>query len=491
MPLLSELIERARLADATLTGDSHVLITDITSDSREVKQGTLFVAMTGTQADGAQYVPDATRRGAAAILLASTARVDMAASVPVVRVSDVRAAISTLAAAMYRAQPPYVFAVTGTDGKTSTAEFTRQLAELSGHKAASLGTLGLRSPVAALNKQFSALNTSPEPVLMHRTLSLLADAGVTHVAIEASSHGLDQKRLDGLKLTAAAFTNLARDHLDYHGTVEAYAKAKQRLFDVLLPAESTAVLNRDDAQFGALAAICKTRGIRVTSFGYDKKSDLQIAQVTPHAGGLKATVIIDGKTYDLDLPFYGAFQLSNMLAAAGMLAGAGMEMVTLLAFFPKLKGVPGRLEKVAVSAKGAPIFVDYAHTPAALANILKTLRAHTTGKLVVVFGCGGDRDQGKRPEMGAAAAQYADIAIVTDDNPRSEDPAAIRAAILAAAPKAQDIGDRAQAIRTAISQLSGGDVLVVAGKGHETTQTLGKQIIHFSDQEQIREAVGA
>jgi UDP-N-acetylmuramoyl-L-alanyl-D-glutamate--2,6-diaminopimelate ligase len=488
MPRLTELIARAALAGAHIAGDESALITDITSDSREVKPGTLFVALSGTRADGAQYIPDAIRRGAAAVLLADAARMDMAASVPVVRVGDVRAAISALASAMYPSQPYCLFAVTGTDGKTSTADFTRQLAVLNGHKAASIGTLGLRSPVDAINAKFPALNTSPEPVLLHRTLSALADAGVTHAAIEASSHGLDQKRLDGLKLTAAAFTNLARDHLDYHGTVEAYARAKQRLFDTLLPQGKTAVLNRDDAQFVPLEKICRSRGIAVTSFGHDKKADYHIAQVTPHADGLSATVVINGKNHALQLPFYGAFQLSNMLAASGMLAARGIAIETILAQLPQLTGVPGRLEKVA-SKDGAPIFVDYAHTPAALTNILKTLRAHTSGRLIVVFGCGGDRDQGKRPEMGAAANQYADIAIVTDDNPRSEDPAAIRAAILAAAPRAQEIPDRAAAIRGAVQQAKPGDVLVVAGKGHETTQTIGTQVIHFSDQETIREAL--
>ncbi len=487
MPLLSELIARAGLQGASVLGDVAVRITDITSDSREVRPGALFVAMSGTKADGAQYVPEAIRKGAAALLLADSARVDMAASVPVVRVGDVRAAISALAAAMYPSQPPTIFAVTGTDGKTSSADFTRQLAELSGYKAASIGTLGLRSPVAAVNEKFPAINTSPEPVLLHRTLSALCDAGVTHVAIEASSHGLDQKRLDGLKLTAAAFTNLTRDHLDYHGTVEEYARAKQRLFTDLLPEDGIAVLNRDDAQYDALAKICTARGITLVSFGTHKKADYRIDGITPHAQGFDATVSIHGKSHALKLPFYGAFQLSNMLTAAAMLSASGADIGKLLTLFAKLKGVPGRLEKVA-ERKGAPIFVDYAHTPAALQNILKVLRAHTSQKLHVVFGCGGDRDQGKRSEMGAVATQHADVVYVTDDNPRSEDPASIRAAILAAAKGAKEIPDRAAAIRAAMQQLSAGDVLVIAGKGHETTQTIGTQAIHFSDQEEIRKA---
>lgn len=488
MPLLSELMEKAGLDGAGVLGDASVRIADITSDSREVKPGALFVAMSGAKADGTQYIPEALRKGAAAILLAESARLDMPASVPVVRVKDVRGAISALAVAMYPSQPPYVFAVTGTDGKTSTADFTRQLAEMAGHKSASIGTLGLRSPVAALNEKFPGINTSPEPVLLHRTLSALCDAGVTHLAIEASSHGLDQRRLDGLKLTAAAFTNLARDHLDYHGTVEAYAAAKRRLFEVLLPEDGIAVINHDDAHYEMFAGICKSRGITMVSFGYDKRADYRIASVTPHAEGFDAAVAVAGKNHALKLPFYGAFQLSNMLTATGMLAASGLAVEKLLALLPRLKGVPGRLEKVA-ARKGAPIFVDYAHTPAALENILKVLRAHTSQKLMVVFGCGGDRDQGKRSEMGAVAVKHADVVFVTDDNPRGEDPAAIRAAVLTAAKGAKEIPGRAEAIRTAVQQLQPGDVLVVAGKGHETTQTIGEQVIHFSDQEEIRKAV--
>ena len=489
MPLLSELLSRAALPDMHVLGDTSISIHDITADSREVKLGALFVAMSGTKADGVQYIPDALRNGAAAIMLSAQARLDMASSVPVIRVRDLRAAIAALARAMYPSQPPFVFAVTGTDGKTSTADFTRQLATLLGHKSASLGTLGLRSDIAALNEKFPALNTSPEPVLLHRTLSALADAGVTHVAVEASSHGLDQKRLDGITLSAAAFTNLARDHLDYHGTIEAYAAAKRRLFDTLLPSTALAVVNRDDAEFDAYAAICAARGITLRSFGYHAAADDRITSITAHAGGLRAIVAVGGKTYPLDLPFYGAFQLSNMLAAAGMLSSSGVAMEQLLALLPKLNGVKGRLEKVGVHASGAPVFVDYAHTPAALKNILTVLRAHTSGALHVVFGCGGDRDTGKRPEMGAVAAQCADRVIVTDDNPRSEDPSAIRAAILAAAGGATEIPDRAEAIRTAVMNLQAGDVLVVAGKGHETTQTIGAQVIHFSDQEHIKGAL--
>lgn len=488
MPLLSDLIERAQLA-ADVTGDAHVLVTDITADSRAVKPGTVFVALKGVSIDGTQYIPDALQRGAAGIVLDHGHKIGMATTAAMLHVKDARAAISALADALYPQQPAFQYAVTGTDGKTSTADFLRQLAGMLGHKSASIGTLGLRSNIEVLNKQFPAINTSPEPVLTRRILSSLADAGITHVAIEASSHGLDQKRLDGLRFTAAAFTNLTRDHLDYHGTVEAYGAAKARLFSEVLPITGLAVLNRDDAMFGQLHAICESRGIRVRSFGYGEGADYRIVNVTPHAGGLDAELNIYGKTYPVSLPLYGAFQLQNILAALAMLDLKPAEIEGVVkTHLPRLQGVPGRLEKVA-EYNGAPIFVDYAHTPAALANILKTLRPHTAKKLRVLFGAGGDRDAGKRPEMGKAASEFADVVLVTDDNPRSEDPAKIRAAILAAAKTAKEIPDRAAAIIAAVQQLEPGDVLVVAGKGHETTQTIGTQSIHFSDAEHIRKAV--
>lgn len=488
MPLLSELIARAQL-DAQVTGDAAVLVTDITADSRAVKPGTLFVALRGVSVDGTQYIPDALQRGAVGIVLDRESPLGMATTAAILHVADARSAISSLADALYPQQPEFQYAVTGTDGKTSTADFLRQLAGMLGHKSASIGTLGLRSEIDMLNKQFPAINTSPEPVLTRRILSSLADAGITHVAIEASSHGLDQKRLDGLRFKAAAFTNLTRDHLDYHGSVEAYGAAKSRLFSEVLPITGLAVLNRDDAMFASLQAIFEKRGIRVRSFGYSEGADYRIVSITPHAGGLDAALHIGGKSYTVSLPLYGAFQLQNILAALAMLDLKPAEIEGVVkTHLARLKGVPGRLEKVA-EYNGAPIFVDYAHTPAALANILKTLRPHTAKKLRVLFGAGGDRDKGKRPEMGAAASEFADVVMVTDDNPRSEDPAAIRAAILAAAKTAQEIPDRAAAIIAAVQQLEPGDVLVVAGKGHETTQTIGTQSIHFSDAEHIRKAV--
>jgi len=475
--LLTELLNKAGM-DARVASD--VVVRGIASDSRAVRPGDLFVAISGTSSDGAEYVADATARGAVAIVSEK-----MGADV---LVDDARVAVAKLAAAFYTPAPRFMFAVTGTDGKTSTADFVRQLAGLLGHNAASLGTLGLRSPDEEMNANFPANNTSTEPVLLHQTLQHLAHAGVTHVALEASSHGLDQKRVEGVHFVAAAYTNLTRDHLDYHGTMEAYGAAKARLFAELLPTLATAILNRDDGQFDALRAMCDSRKITVKSFGAHAQADYRILSVTPHADGLDATIALEGVTHEISLPLYGTFQLSNMLAAMGLLAASGEELSCMVPLLKTLQGVPGRLEKVA-EKNGAAIFVDYAHTPAALANILETLRPHTSRKLHVVFGAGGDRDAGKRPEMGVAACTFADVVVVTDDNPRSENAASIRAAIIAAAPGAQNIAGRGEAIRAAMQQLSHGDLLVVAGKGHETSQIIGSNVIHFSDAETIREAL--
>ena len=484
---LSKLLAKAGM-DQPAIGKGDPMISSITADSRKVKPGSLFIAMPGMQADGAKYIPDAVRASASAILVAAHAEIN--APVTLVRVNDMRAAASKIAAAFYDKQPEFCVAITGTDGKTSTADFVRQLAQLSGLDAASLGTLGLRSEHASLNEKFPALNTSPEPILLHQTLAALCEEGVRVAAIETSSHGLDQKRADGVRFAAAAFTNLTRDHLDYHHTLEAYFAAKARLFSEVLGEGALAVLNADDAQFVALQAICAKRNIRVLSFGTSGQADYRVIKVIPHAHGLDATISLRGTEYTISLPLYGAFQLSNMLAAIGLLQPAGLTEASLVTLLPKLQGVAGRLEKIA-DANGAPIFIDYAHTPAALENILKTLRPHTQQKLHVVFGCGGDRDAGKRPEMGAIAAKFADVVIVTDDNPRSENPAAIRAAIMAKAAGATEVPDRDAAIRFAIQQLQAGDVLVIAGKGHETTQTIGNQVLPFNDADHIRKAVAA
>lgn len=485
MKPLSELLAKAGIAGVAGVGE--VRVGSITTDSRKAMPHSLYIAVPGVSANGAEFIPDALKAGASAIVCSETVAETLHADVPIIGVADVRAAVAALAAAFYPNMPAFMVAVTGTDGKTSTADFTRQLFTLSGNAAASFGTLGLISPLRELNAAFPANNTSPEPILLHRTLQQLAEGKVQHVAMEASSHGIDQKRLDGVKLRAAAFTNLSRDHLDYHGTMEAYFAAKQRLFDTLLPAGATAVLAADMAHFAAVEAVCTQRGHRILSFGRNG-NDYRIISITPHALGLSTLLQIHGKEYTLDLPLYGEFQVYNMLTALGLAEGCGLDAHVLMAQLPKLQGVRGRLERVAELKNGAVAFVDYAHTPAALEKILRCLRPHTQGKLRVVFGCGGDRDTGKRPEMGKVAIAHADHVIVTDDNPRSESPAAIRRAILAAAPGAEEIDDRKRAILHAVAQCEEGDVLVVAGKGHEETQIIGSETIPFSDAKILREA---
>lgn len=484
---LSELLTKAGLHDAKITGDASVILRDIATDSREVTPGALFIAVPGTQHNGAQFVPAALKQGASALLLAERVTLDMPATVPVVRVARVREAVAKLAAQFYAPQPKYIVAVTGTDGKTSTADFVRQFFTLTGHAAASLGTLGLISPNAALNEAFPKNNTSPEPVLLHRTLLDLAARGVQHVALEASSHGLEQHRLDGVRLQAAAFTNLTRDHLDYHGTVEAYMAAKLRLFSHVLAADGTAVVHASDTRAATVMDAARARGIRV--WGYGKAgSDLRITSVQPTTQGLQTELELFGKKHTLAIPLYGAFQLENILAAIGLVAACGVDAEMLVPHIAALKGVKGRLERIVTLPNGALCFVDYAHTPAALENILRTLRAHTTGALHVVFGCGGERDTGKRPEMGKAAVTHADHVVVTDDNPRREDPTAIRAAIMQAATGATEIPDRETAITQAVQGLRDRDVLVVAGKGHEDYQIIGEQKLAFDDAEIIRNA---
>lgn len=484
---LTDLLNKAGLHDAKVTGDASVMIRDIATDSRAVTAGALFVAVPGTQHNGAQFVPAALKQGAAALLLAERVTLDIPATVPVVRVPSVRAAVAKLAATFYAPQPEHIVAVTGTDGKTSTADFTRQFFTLTGHGAASMGTLGLISPNATMDEAFPKNNTSPEPVLLHQTLQALAARNVQHVAIEASSHGLEQLRIDGVRLTAAAFTNLTRDHLDYHGTVEAYMAAKLRLFSQVLPAGGTAVVHASDAHAGEVIAAANARGIRVWTYG-KAGNELRTVSVQPTADGLKAELELFGKKHDLTIPMYGAFQLENILAAIGLATACGIDTEALVSHIASLKGVKGRLERIATLPNGALCFVDYAHTPAALENILRTLRAHTEKKLHVVFGCGGERDTGKRPEMGKAAVSHADSVIVTDDNPRREDPAAIRASVMAAAKGATEIPDRETAITKAVQGLGKGDVLVVAGKGHEDYQIIGEQKLAFDDAEIIRNA---
>jgi UDP-N-acetylmuramoyl-L-alanyl-D-glutamate--2,6-diaminopimelate ligase len=481
MKKLTELLAHA--PDILASNAASVSIVSITADSREVVPGSLFVALRGTKTDATQFIADAVKKGAAAILCDETTK---GAAPLVIRSKNVRRSLSQIAAAFYAKQPAHVVAITGTDGKTSTADFYRQFWHHLGKSSASIGTLGiLEGSGKAL---YGESQTTPGPVQLHKILAQMAEKNITHVGMEASSHGLDQFRLDGVKLEAAAFTNLTRDHLDYHKTEEAYFAAKARLFSELLPAGKTAVLNKDDARYHDLAKSCHQHGLRVVSFGVFG-TEYKIMHLEPSAQGQVATLVIHGKSYTLNIPLAGAFQVFNIAAALALVEASGGKLEDALKVVPKLKGVPGRLELVAELANGAAVYIDYAHTPMALANILKTLRPHVQGKLHVVFGCGGDRDAGKRPEMGKAANDLAEVAIVTDDNPRSENPAAIRKAVLAGCPRGLEVADRKQAIYVALQGLGAGDILVIAGKGHEKTQTVGSKILPFDDAQVAREGV--
>jgi len=466
-----------------------VEVTGLASDSRRVRPGYLFAALPGTVTDGGRFVADAVARGAVAVLASpeiTLTDVPGADDIQLVRNDNPRRRLARMAARFHGAQPEIIAAVTGTNGKTSVAWFTRQIWTRLGHRAASLGTLGITGPGISSK---GAL-TTPDPIALHRELGVLAAAGIGHLVLEASSHGLAQFRLDGVTLRLGAFTNLSRDHLDYHGSMDAYRAAKQRLFSELLPADGTAVLNADAENFAAFAAVCDRRGCRVIDFGAAAR-DLRIEALEPRADGQALVVRAFGESHRIELPLPGAFQASNALCAVGLVVASGDDASAALAALGDLEGVPGRLQLAARAPCGAPIYVDYAHTPDALAHVLTALRPHTAGKLVVVFGCGGDRDPGKRPMMGAIAHRHADLLMVADDNPRGEDPARIRAEILAACPDAREFDDRAEAIFAAAAALTPGDVLVIAGKGHETGQIIGDTVRPFDDAETARAAVVA
>ncbi len=456
-------------------------VTGITADSRAVRPGMLYAALPGARADGRAFIAEAVARGAAVVL--APVGTTWPAGVPprpLILDAEPRRVLARLAALQAGPQPARVIAITGTNGKTSTAEFLRQLLASAGVESASLGTLGL----ITRESQGSPGLTTPDPVALAATLAALARDGVQAVALEASSHGLDQFRLDGVRLAAAGFSNLTRDHLDYHGTTEAYRTAKLRLFDTLLPSGAPAVASTalEAATMDALRGIAARRGLALHRVGEDGDL-LCLLRAIPQPGGQRLEVEAGGIRHDVILPLPGRFQADNALLAAGLAIATGTA--DALDRLPQLRGVRGRMELAATLPNGAAVYVDYAHTPDALDRLLTALRPHTAGRLHVVFGAGGDRDAGKRPLMGAAAG-LADRAIVTDDNPRSEDPAAIRRAILAALPGAAEIGDRAAAIAAAMSDLAPGDVLVVAGKGHEQGQTVGGTILPFDDAATVR-----
>jgi len=454
----------------------------VTADSRAVKPGSVFFAVAGAKADGMAFAAQALAAGAVAIVGENPPQGDLAQA-PFIRAADVRASLSRAAAALFPRQPATIVAITGTSGKTSVADFTRQIFAACGFAAASLGTIGVVKPSGAV---YGSL-TTPDPVTLHQTLDALAGEGVTHLAVEASSHGLDQRRLDGVRLAAGAFTNLSRDHLDYHATLEDYLEAKLRLFRALLAPDQTAVIAADGDHAAEVIEACRQSKLRIFSVGV-KGETLRLADVRAEGFSQRLELIYEGRTYKVLLPLAGTFQAENALVAAGLALSVGCAAKDVFAALENLQGAPGRLERVGAKA-GAPVFVDYAHKPDALDKAIAALRPFTQKRLIVVFGCGGDRDIGKRPIMGEIATRGADHVIVTDDNPRSEDAAKIRAAILAAAPGAEEIGDRAKAIKRAIAMLEPGDVLLIAGKGHETGQIVGKNVLPFSDIEAARAAL--
>jgi UDP-N-acetylmuramoyl-L-alanyl-D-glutamate--2,6-diaminopimelate ligase len=468
----------------TVAGDAQrVAITGLTADSRDVRPGMLFAALAGSRADGRQFIDDAIARGAAAVLT-DPSLAHLSLPVPLILDANPRRRLALMAACLFERQPRCIAAVTGTNGKTSVAGFTRQIWTGLGLAAGALGTLGLD----AAGVQRRGNLTTPDPVQLHALLAEVVAAGVDHLVLEASSHGLDQHRLDGVSLSAAAFTNLSRDHFDYHGSFAEYLAAKRRLFSELLPSEGSAVLNADQPEYAPLAEVCRGRGIAVLDYGRQAER-LQLRGQVPDRESQEIQFALNGREHRVRLNLVGSFQTANVLAALGLVVACGADPEAAVGTLAGLRGVRGRLERIPGHPRGAQVYVDYAHTPDALAQALAALRPHAAGRLIALFGCGGDRDPGKRAEMGCIAAAQADLVLVTDDNPRSEDPASIRRAILAGCPGALEIGDRRNAIRTAIARLDAGDVLLVAGKGHESGQIVGDRVLPFDDATEARAAL--
>jgi UDP-N-acetylmuramoyl-L-alanyl-D-glutamate--2,6-diaminopimelate ligase len=464
-----------------------VEVNGLAVDSRAVKPGDLFFALAGSKTDGSRFIDAAIAAGAVAVAGDFASPGD--SRVPFIVTPNPRLALARAAARFYPRQPATIAAVTGTSGKTSVAAFTRQIWQRLGHASASIGTIGLVSPKRTV---YGSL-TTPDPIALHRQLDEITGDGVTHLAFEASSHGLDQFRLDGVRVAAGGFTNLSRDHMDYHPDVAHYLAAKLRLFRDLVTPGGAAVISADHECSQQVIEATRARALRIIAVGRNADGageGIRLVDASVEGFAQKLSLEHRGRRHALKLPLVGEFQIENALVAAGLAIGTGSEPAAVLAALEHLEGAKGRLEQVG-EHNGAPIFVDYAHKPDALAKALQALRPYAKRKLVVIFGAGGDRDAGKRPLMGAIAADNADQVIVTDDNPRSENPEAIRAAILAAAKNATDIGDRADAIRTGISALQQGDVLLIAGKGHETGQIVGDKVLPFSDHEAVAAALAA
>lgn len=478
-----------RLCDLFPEISADALDTDIvgvTSDSRKVRPGFLFAALKGSMGDGRTYIDQAVAAGAVAIL---TDDRPGSWSVPAIQVREPRLALARVAATIAPRQPKTIAAVTGTNGKSSTVDFLRQIWGQLGHQSASMGTLGAVGPHGSIDLG----HTTPDPVIVCETLQRLADEGVTHVAMEASSHGLDQFRLDGVRLSAGAFTNLTRDHLDYHATFDDYRSAKMRLFSDLLRSGAPAIINADSPERDSFVQIAERSKLRVVTFGW-RGDHVWFDEIIPRGTGQDLRIQWDdgsGRDQEavIHLPLIGEFQAMNALGAAAIAYALGEPMDRVLGALSSLRGVRGRLELVGQTAQRAPVFVDYAHTPDGLESLLKAVRPHVRGRLVLVFGCGGDRDAAKRPMMGDVARLFADDVIVTDDNPRSEDPSLIRAAIRTAVPEATDIADRRAAIFEGVRRLRSGDALLIAGKGHETGQIVRGVVSPFSDHEEAAAAL--
>jgi UDP-N-acetylmuramoyl-L-alanyl-D-glutamate--2,6-diaminopimelate ligase len=482
-----------RIRDLGLTprrGSADAPVTGLALDSRKVTRGGLFAALPGSRVHGAEFIQYALRMGAGSVLTdragAALAADALAAfpDVALILAEDAPATFAMASALWFAAQPETVVAVTGTNGKTSVATFARQIWAGMGLAAVNIGTTGVEGACAA-----PLAHTTPDALTLHQVLADAAGAGVTHAAMEASSHGLDQRRLDGVRIAAAGFTNLSQDHLDYHADMETYFAAKAGLFTRLLPHDAPAVINVDDTWGARLAGLLAGRA--VITVGAAEGADLRILGQRYHAQGQTLRFSWRGTAHQVDLSLVGGFQAGNALVALGLVLASGAEAGAAIAALAQLQGVRGRMQLAATRRNGAPVFVDYAHTPAAIETALQALRPHVLGRLIIVMGAGGDRDRTKRPLMGAAAARFADVVYVTDDNPRSEDPAAIRVEIVKACPEANEVPDRAEAILRAVDALLPGDALLIAGKGHETGQIVGNTVYPFDDVEQASVAVAA
>jgi len=462
---------------AGVASDSKV--TGFALDHRKVAQGNVFGAFRGSRLNGEDFIAEAVRRGAAAVVARPDALVEGA---PHLSAEEPRKLFAELAARFYAPYPGTIAAVTGTNGKTSTVELTRQLWRMAGHRSASIGTLG----VTTADDQVATGLTTPDIVTFLSNMAGLKSMGISHVAYEASSHGLDQYRAEGVTVRAAAFTNFSRDHLDYHADMDAYFAAKMRLFDEVVADDGTAVVWTGDPRSADVIAHVQRRGLKLITVGPGAETiGLVSRQSTPL--GQQLMLGFEGREVKLVLPLIGAYQMNNVLTAAGLVLATGGDPATTLAGMGRVSPVRGRLERAVISRSGAPVYVDYAHTPDAIEAAIAALRPHVTGRLITVLGAGGDRDEGKRPEMGEVAARLSDLVIVTDDNPRSEDPGLIRKAVLAGAPNAIEVGDRRAAIAEAIAMAKAGDIVLVAGKGHEQGQVIGDLVLPFDDVTVARE----